>query len=75
MATRKLSLSLYCAKAGIAHPGRSAQFLHFVATVRQERNQYVFVCESQPLLTITSYGLPKRCPLCRQDNPIGSESL
>ena len=73
MASHKLSLSLFSAKAGIAQPERSTQYLHFVADVRQDRNQYAFVCESQPLLTVTSYGLPKRCPLCRQDNPIGSK--
>ena len=76
MAIRKLPLSLYCAKAGIARTQGSAQYLHFVAGIRQDRNQYAFVCESQPLLTLTltGHGLPKRCPLCRQDDPIGSES-
>jgi len=74
MAIRKLPLSLYSAKAGIIQSEGSAQYLHFLASIRQDRNQYTFVCESQPLLTVTSYGRPKRCPLCRQDNPIGSES-
>jgi hypothetical protein len=74
MAARKLSLSLFSAKAGITQPDRSTQYLHFVASIRQDRNQYAFVCEAQPLPTLTSYGLPKRCPFCKQDNPIGSES-
>ena len=73
MAFHKLPLSLYSAKAGITHSDTPTQYLHFVASVRQSRNLYAFVCESQPLLTVTSYGHPKRCPLCTQENPIGSE--
>jgi hypothetical protein len=73
MATRKLSLSLFAAKAGIAQAEGSTQYLHFIAGVQQSRNRYAFVCESQPLLTLSSHGLPKRCPLCRQDDPIGTE--
>lgn len=73
MAIRKLSPSLFSAKAEITETGRSTQNLHFLASVRENRNQYAFVCESQPLLTLTSHGLPKRCPLCRQGNPIGSD--
>jgi hypothetical protein len=74
MATRKLPLSLFSAKGGITPTEGSAQYLHFVASIRRDRNRYAFVCESQPVLTITNYGLPKGCPLCRQDNPIGSEN-
>ncbi len=73
MAIRKLSPSLFSAKPGITPTDTSAQYLHFLAGFRQDRNQYSFVCEAQPLLTVTSHGLPKRCPLCTQDNPIGSE--
>jgi hypothetical protein len=74
MAIRKLPLSLFSAKPGIAQTESSTQYFHFLARVKENRNQYAFVCESKPLLTVTSYGLPKRCPLCRQNNPIGSES-
>ena len=74
MAIRKVSLSLFSAKAALTRSDGSTQYLHFVASVRQDRNQYAFVCEAQPLLTVTSNGLPKRCPLCRQENPIGSVS-
>ena len=74
MATRKLSPSLFSAKVGIAQTERSTQYLHFIAGVRKGRNQYAFVCECQPLLTLTGHGLPKGCPLCRQDDPIGSEN-
>jgi hypothetical protein len=73
MASHKLSLSLFSAKAGIAQTSTSTQYFHFLASVRQDRNRYAFVCESQPLLTITNYGLPKMCPFCRQDDPIGGE--
>jgi hypothetical protein len=73
MAVRKLPLSLFLAKAGIAQTGGSTLYLHFVAGVRHDRNQYAFVCESQPHLTVNSHGLPKRCPLCRQNDPIGGE--
>ena len=73
MASRKVSPSLFYAKAGIGQAEGSTQYLHFVASVRQDRNLYVFVCESQPLLTLMTHGLPKRCPLCRQGDPIGSE--
>jgi hypothetical protein len=75
MAIRKLSPSLFSPKAGIAQTDASTQYLHFVASIRQDRNQYAFVCESQPLLTLNSHGLPKRCPLCSQYDPIGTEGL
>jgi len=73
MAIRKLPLSLFSAKAGFGRSEDSTQYLHFVASIRQDRNQYAFVCESQPLLTLNSHGLPKRCPFCRQYDPIGSQ--
>ena len=74
MAVRKLPLPLFSAKTRVSLIGDSPQYLHFVLAVRFDRNHCAFVCESQPLLTVTSDGLPKRCPLCRQNNPIGSES-
>jgi hypothetical protein len=52
----------------------SSRGLHFTARVDEKRGLYRFVCESQPLMTLTSHGLPKRCPFCRQDDPIGSEN-
>jgi len=74
VAIRKLSPSPFSAKAGIAQTRASTQYLHFAASIRRDRNQYAFVCESQPLLTLMSHRLPKRCPFCGQDDPIGSES-
>jgi hypothetical protein len=47
--------------------------LHFVARIDERRGFCRFVCETQPLLTITSHGAPERCPLCSQEDPIGSE--
>jgi len=29
-----------------------------------------FVCEQAPLLTLKSYGLPVRCPICCKQNPL-----
>jgi hypothetical protein len=73
MAVRKLSLPLFAAKTRVSRTGESPQYLHFPASIRQDRNQYAFVCEAQPLLTLTNYGLPKRCSFCTQDDPIGTE--
>jgi hypothetical protein len=64
MATRNLPPSLFSAKAAIALTKASTQYLHFVAVVRQRRNQFVFVCESTPLMSFGCHGLPGRCPAC-----------
>jgi len=69
MAIRKLTLSLFSAKSGITQTEGSAQSFHFIASVPQSRNRYAFVCEAKPLLTLTSHGLPTRCPLCGLENP------
>jgi len=64
MANRKLSLPLFSAKTRVSQPGCSTSYLHFVAISQQPRNQYALVCESQPLMTSRSHGLPARCPIC-----------
>ena len=64
MALRKLPSSLFSAKARASQLGCSPSYLHFIASVRQERNQYALVCESQPLATFRSHGVPTRCPAC-----------
>jgi hypothetical protein len=64
MATRKLPLPLFPAKTLVSHPGRSTRYLHFIDCVRQDRNQHSLVCESQPLLSFGSDGLPAHCPAC-----------
>jgi len=64
MAARKLSLPLFSAKTSVAQPGCSTRYLHFIDCVRQDRNRYSLVCESQPLLSFGSNGLPARCPVC-----------
>jgi hypothetical protein len=71
LALRKLSLPLFSAKTLVSQPGRSTRYLHFIDSVRQDRNQYSLVCESQPLLSFGSDGLPVRCPACGA--PIHSE--
>ena len=62
MANRKLSLPLFSAKTLVSQPGHSTHYLHFIATVSQRTDQRVLVCESQPLMTSRSHGLPARCP-------------
>jgi len=74
MAVRKLSPLLFPAKTRISACGAAGRHTHSLIDVRTDRNLYFFACESQPLLTITSYGAPKRCPVCRQNYPIGNES-
>lgn len=57
------------------HPttkGQSAQPLHFVAAYNAKRGLYRFVCECQPLATVTSHA-PKRCPFCGQQDPVRVE--
>jgi hypothetical protein len=51
----------------------SARTLHSTARVDEKRGLYRFVCESRPRMTLTSYGIPKRCPVCGQNYPIRSE--
>jgi len=48
----------------------SSHLLHFVEAVDERRGLFSFACESQPLATIRSYGRPKRCPFCQQENPV-----
>jgi hypothetical protein len=64
MATRKLSLPLFSAKTLVSQPGCSTHYFHFIATVSQKTDQHALVCESQPLMTSRSHGLPARCPIC-----------
>jgi hypothetical protein len=73
MADQKLSPSLFSAKTRASESAPSTPYLHFIAAVRQDRDQNAFVCEGQPLLTVTTFGRPKRCPLCGQDDPIGNQ--
>jgi hypothetical protein len=61
MANRKLSLLLFSAKpSGL----RSIPRAHFIASPASEQQGYALVCQSQPLMTFRSYGLPIRCPAC-----------
>jgi hypothetical protein len=64
MALRKLPLPLFSAKSLVSQPGYSTRYLHFVATVGEKTDHYALVCESQPLMTSRSHGLPARCPIC-----------
>lgn len=73
MANRKLSPPLFSAKSRASESGCSTHFLHFVAAVRHDQNQYAFVCESQPLMSFRCHGLPARCPICGASNPTTGE--
>jgi hypothetical protein len=64
MAVRKLPLSLFSPKSRASKHGCSTHYFHFIATVSQKTDQYALVCESQPLMTSRSHGLPARCPVC-----------
>jgi hypothetical protein len=75
MAVRNPRPILFLVKPGISEGGALEKHIHSLADVKPERNLYLFVCDSQPLLTITSCGRPKRCPLCRQHYPIGNDKL
>lgn len=50
----------------------SSQLLHFVAAIDDQRGILSFCCDSQPLATVRSYGHPKRCPFCQQENPVST---
>jgi rubrerythrin len=70
MAVRKLPSSLFFPKARISP---STRYPHLLEK-RNGRNLYVFICSAQPGLTVTSFGTPKRCPLCSQRYPIGRDN-
>jgi hypothetical protein len=47
---------------------RSGELLHFV--VKDQSEMLGFSCETQPLVTVSSYRRPKRCPFCKQENSV-----
>lgn len=64
MAVRKLPLSFFSAKARVPQSGCSNPYLHFIALRASELQRYALMCESQPLTTFRSHGVPVRCPDC-----------
>jgi hypothetical protein len=52
---------------------RSGRFLHILTAVDQGRGMVSFYCETRPLVTVRSFGLPVRCPFCRQPDPVEDE--
>lgn len=48
--------------------------LHFSSRFDEKRGLFRFVCDSQPLITLTSHGIPRRCPFCGQNYPIKNET-
>lgn len=73
MAVGKLSSSLFFPKTRISRSRSSGRYLHLLEK-RNGGNLYVFLCESQPVTSLTSWGVPKRCPLCSQNYPISTEN-
>ena len=53
----------------------SDQLLHFVVAIDDQREMLGFCCETQPLVTVSSYRRPKRCPFCKQENPVSTALL
>jgi hypothetical protein len=51
---------------------RTGRLLHYV-TGSEQRGMLSFCCEGQPLATIRSFGIPTRCPICQQVNPLPGE--
>ena len=39
-----------------------------------ERGTVFFACEQAPLMTFQSHGLPSRCPVCCNQNPLRGEA-
>ena len=73
MAIRKVALSRFVAKyrliqIRVPQTKSSPEYLHFIASVPRGRHRYALVCEFQPLLTVMSHGIPKRCPVCGLEN-------
>ena len=64
MALRKLPPLLFSAKTRVPLPGCFTHYFHFIAALSQKADQFALVCESQPLMTSRSHGLPARCPAC-----------
>jgi hypothetical protein len=53
-------------------PRLSAKCSHFATAVDLQRGLFRFVCDRQPLMTLASYGYPRKCPLCGERDPIGN---
>jgi hypothetical protein len=49
---------------------KSVRVRHFAERMDPKRGLLRFSCEAQPLVILTIYDLPKRCPLCSQNHPI-----
>lgn len=53
--------------------GHTSGWLHVATAFDLQRGIVSFYCESHPLTTVRNYGLPVRCPFCRQPRPGGGE--
>ncbi len=71
MAVRNVTSSLFFPQARISRSRYSGRYLHLLEK-QNGRNLLVFICSAQPGLTVTSFGMPKCCPVCSQRYPIGA---
>jgi hypothetical protein len=63
-----------CGEDGMTDLNQSSvQLLHLVTAIDERRGMLGFCCETQPLATVRSYGCPKRCPFCQQENPVTTD--
>lgn len=71
MAFRKLSPPLFSAKTRFSQAGLPTRYFHFIA-VSRKTDQNALVCDSKPLATFRSHGLPLllrlRCPIHFKEN-------
>ena len=47
--------------------------LHLIVG-KSKRGMVFFGCEQAPLMTLQSHGLPSRCPVCSNQNPLRGEA-
>jgi len=48
--------------------------LHLLVANSEKRGTVFFACEQAPLMTLQSHGLPSRCPVCSNQNPLRGEA-
>jgi hypothetical protein len=49
----------------------AARLLHVATTYDKRRKILAFVCETNPLATLRTFGLPVKCPFCQRRRPLG----
>lgn len=49
--------------------------LHMVVEHNEKTGRYLYVCEANPLMTIQTFEVPKKCPVCACSMPVGGQTL